>query len=181
MISNIETTGGTTQDFALLAELQQQHTKAQTALESLEVKMNEQSQKSAGAFATDYVVLQESLSKLDAGIKALFARHPEWRDGKSVKTPFGEVAQRTVTELEIANPAVTVTLIEARGQADPKFNSEDFLRRDVAPNVEALEGLTDDELAKLGVRRVKTEKITVKPAKVSVAKLVKAAKGKVQS
>jgi hypothetical protein len=178
MIANIDPIAAASQDFARLAELQQAHTKATTALEKLEVQMNEQSQKSASAFATDYVVLQEAVTKLDAEITALFSRHPEWRDGKSVKTPFGEVAQRTVTTLEIANPAVTVTLIEARGKAEPGFDAELFLRREVSPNVEALEGLPDAELAKLGVSRVKTEKITVKPAKVSVAKAVKAAKGK---
>lgn len=180
MIANLEPMAGASQDFARLTDLQQRHSKASNDLDALEVKMNELSQKSASVFATDYVVLQEELTSLDTKIKLLFEKNPEWRGpNKSVKTPFGEVSQRTVTELEVANPAVTVTLIEARAKEDPKFKAEDFLRVAKSPNLEALEGLSDDELAKLGVSRKKREQVTVKPAKVSVAKTVKAAKGKV--
>lgn len=179
MISNIDPIAGTTQDFARLTELQQRHTKTTNELEALEVKMNELAQRSASAFATDYVILQESAAKLDTEIKELFARHPEWRgDTKSVKTPFGEVQQRTVTELEVPNPAMTVALIEAQGKTDPSFKVVDFLRVEKSPNLEALEAMGDDALAKLGISRVKSERITVKPAKVSVAKTVKAAKAK---
>lgn len=176
MISNIDqTAAGTSQDFARLAELQQLHSKDTNSLELLEVKMNELALRSSSAFATDYVILQEALAARDTEIKALFARHPEWcADSKSVKTPFGEVAQRTVTELEVPNPAMTVALIEA------KFAEAagDYLRVEKSPNIEALESLSNDELVKLGVQRVSTERVTVKPAKVSVAKTVKAAKAK---
>ncbi len=178
MIANIDSIAGTSQDFARLTDLQQRHSKASNDLDALEVKMNEQSQHSANVFATDYVVLQEAVSGLDAEIKALFERHPEWRGpNKSVKTPFGEVAQRTVTELEVANPAVTVTLIEQKFAEA----AEKYLHIEKSPNLEALEGMSDDELAKFGVSRKKREQVTVKPAKVSVAKAVKAAKGKVVS
>lgn len=180
MIANIETNAGAGQDFARLAELQQKFNDADTKLAALEVTMNEKAQGAAHPFGPDYVVLHESKAALESDIKELFNRHPEWRgDGKSVKTPFGEVAQRTVTELEVPNAAMTVALIEAQGKTDPAFKAEDFLRIEKSPNVEALEGLGDDALAKLGVRRVKREQVTVKAAKVSVAKTVKAAKAKV--
>lgn len=165
------------QDFARLVELQQKHTDTTLALEKLEGRMSVDALKAATSSAPDYVVLQEQLANLDAELKALFARHPEWREAgkKSVKTPFGAVEQRTVTELEVPNPAATVTLIKARGKEDDKFDPSLFLRVEIEPNLEALEALSDDELSKLGVTRKSTERITVKAAKVSAAKVVKAA------
>jgi hypothetical protein len=166
------------QDFARLCELQQEHSAVTLSLEKVEQRMSVDSLAAAAAWSADYVVNQERLAELDAEIKALFARHPEWReDGKkSIKTPFGTVEQRTVSGLVVANPAATVALIKARAAQDEKFKAATFLRIEELPNVEALEALGNDELAKLGVTRETTEKVTVKPAKVSAAKVVKAAK-----
>jgi hypothetical protein len=165
------------QDFARLVELQQQHTDATLGLERLEGCMSADALKAATKSATDYVVLQERLAALDAEIRALFTRHPEWREAgkKSVKTPYGSVEQRTATELDVPNPAATVALIRARAREDDKFDPSLFLRVETEPNLEALEALGDDELAKLGITRKSSERITVKPAKVSAAKVVKAA------
>jgi phage host-nuclease inhibitor protein Gam len=165
------------QDFTRLVEYQQAHSRLFNKLTALEVEMNDSAQRAAEAGAASYVRMQEELSKLEEQIKELFARNPSWRgDAKSVKTPFGGVEQRTVTELVVENPSLTVTLIEARGQADRSFDAAKHLHVTKEPNLEALEGLPNDELAKLGVSRVMTERVTVKPAKVNVAKTVKAAK-----
>jgi hypothetical protein len=180
MIANLDTTAGAAQDFARFTELQQKFNGARNRLDELEVTMNRCANKAAELNAEAYVVLQEEVVGLERDLTKLFEKHPEWRpDSKSVKTPFGEVNQRTVTELIVANPAVTVRLIEARAETDPYFTAADFLHIVKSPNLEALEGMSDDELAKLGVARKKSEKVTVKPAKVNVAKTVKAAKGKV--
>lgn len=166
-------------DFARFVELQQDYTKAHTELQKLEVEINSGAQKAMESKAVDYVVLQEVLSGYDRELKSLFEKYPEWRgDKKSVSTPYGSVEQRTATELEVENPALTVALIKARGQTDKTFNPPDFLHVEEEPNLEALERLDADALGKLGVKRVSTERITVKPAKVNVAKAVKAAKAK---
>jgi len=171
------TDNATAQDFAKFIDLQQQFSAKQNLLQQLEVLINRGAQKFAEMHSTEYVVLQEELSRLDADIKALFEKHPEWRgEKKSVATPYGNVEQRTVIELEVPNPAMTVALIKARGQADKEFAAADFLRVEESPNIEALERLDDAALAKLGVNRNKRESITVKPAKLNVAKAVKAAK-----
>lgn len=180
MIAPNDQIAGQSEDFARFVELQQKHTEASNKLAALEVAINVGAQSAAEASATEYIVLQETVAGLAAELTALFARHPEWRDAKkkSVGTPYGSVEQRKVTELEIPNPAMTVVLIEARGEKDPQFKAGDFLHISKEPNFEALERLTDDELAKLGVSRVTTERVTVKPAKLNVAKAVKAAKQK---
>lgn len=165
------------QDFAQLVDLQRQYTETYTAMEQLEVTMNVDAQKSAEPHTAAYVVLQEELAKLDTLIKALFAKYPEWRgEKKSVTTPYGSVEQRSVVEIEIPNPKVTVTLIKARGTTDKTFVAADFLRIEEEPNVESLERLDDTQLAALGASRVRRQSVSVKPAKVSAAKVVKAAK-----
>lgn len=172
MIAPNDQLAGSDQDYARFVDLQQQHSSVFNQIEQLEVNMNKASQEAMKLDTTDYVVLHETLNLLDGQIKALFARHPEWRpgDSKSVKSPFGSVEQRTAKELDAPNPAMTVSLIEARGATDPEFKAADYLHIDKKPNLEALERLNDDELAKLGVSRVSTEKVTVKPAKVKIDK-----------
>ena len=179
MISTNENVGGSSsaQDFAQFVELQQKYTEASTQLDALEVRINESSQKVAQAHAADFIVLQETVAELDAQLKELFGRHPEWRgDKKSVSTPYGSVEQRTAKELQVPNPAMTVALIEAKGKSDPAFQSATFLHVTTEPNLEALERLSDETLAGLGITRVETQRMSVKPAKVNVAKAVKAAK-----
>jgi hypothetical protein len=170
--------GGQSQDFARFVELQQQHSEMSNKLDALEVTINRSAQAAATASATAYVVLQENLAKLDAELKSLFGQHPEWRgDKKSVGTPFGSVEQRTTTELRVDNPAMTVALIEAKAESNPTgFPVADFLHITKEPNLEMLERLSDSELGRLGISRITTERVTVKPAKVNVAKAVKAAK-----
>lgn len=172
---NIDQNGS--QDFARLVELQQQFTRKSNELGKLEVTMNEKSAEAAEALAANYVVLQEEVGTLEASIKAIFEKYPEWRgEKKSINTPYGEVEKRTVTKLECENPALTVSLIEMRGELDAHFKPMDHLHIEKSPNLEALEKYDDATLLSLGVKRTKSERINVKPAKVSVAKVVKAAK-----
>lgn len=166
------------QDFAHFVDLQEQHTHITTKLADLEVVINRDSQAVVSQKVPEFVVLQEEVTRLETLLKDLFAKHPEWRDAKkkSVSTPYGEVQTRSSEELEIPNEAMTVVLIEAREKTDANFKASDYLHVEKKPNREALERCTVDELTKLGVSRVKKETITVKPAKVNVAKAVKAAK-----
>jgi hypothetical protein len=172
---NIDQNGS--QDFARLIDLQQQYNSRYNQLQELEVTINRSAQTAAEATAGAYVILQEETTRLEGEIKALFEKHPDWRgEKKSVSTPFGAVEQRTVTELVVENPALTVALIERRGEQDATFKTADLLHIEKTPNLEALERFDDATLVSLGVSRKKTERITVKPTKVSVAKTVKAAK-----
>lgn len=168
-----------TQDFARLVELLQKHSSGTNDLAKLETEMSRLSLNAASARLTDYVVLQEQNAAVEAEIKVLFEKHPEWRgEKKSVATPFGSVEQRSTTELQIDNPVMTLALIRARANRDDFFCAGDYIHVEESPDKEALEKLSDEELEELAVKRVKTESITVKPAKVNAAKIVKAAKKK---
>ena len=175
MISTHEHVGGI-QDFALFVELQQKFTGISNRLAELETEINIREQKLIQEHTADFVVLQETASALEAQLKDLFARHPEWcGEKKNVTTPYGAVEKRKATELQVDNPAMTVAMIEAKGKIDPQFKADIFLHVSTEPNLETLEQLSDEALKELGVKRVETERITVKAAKVNVAKAVKAA------
>ena len=125
IMNTTETIGGQSQDFARFVELQQRHTASANKLAALEVDINVGAQSAAEASATDYIVLQESVANLEAELKGLFERHPEWRaDKKSLETPYGTVAQRSSTELEVIFPAMTVSLIENRILVEPTFRPD---------------------------------------------------------
>ena len=180
-MNNAPKTETQTQDFARLVELQELYTSTSNKIATLEASTNTFVNDTLKGQVPDFVVLQETLAKCDQEIRELFKRNPQWKGpNKSVKTPFGEVGERTTTEMDIPNPAMTVALIKGRGASDPAFKSSDFLHVEELPSKEALERLKDDELADLGVRRISTESITVKAAKVNMAKAVKAAKSKGQ-
>lgn len=181
MIATTEPQAGQSQDFARLIELQQEHTKSSTELERIQTVMTADSQAAAAAQTTDYVIHQERVAAMEREIRALFARNPQWlTDGeKTVKTPFGSVSSRSVASLEIPDAEATVVLLELRAVKDKDFDASLFIRTQKVPNVEALESLDDAELSKLGVTRTKTERVTVKAAKMDAAKVVKAAKKKV--
>lgn len=167
------------QDFARLVDLQQQFSAATLELERIEGLMSRDALNAARAFGEDYIIWQERAAELEKQLNMLFTNHPEWRvgDAKSVKTPFGSVEQRKTSKLEVPNEKATVALIKQRALTDPRFADQKmFLHVEESPNLEALEAFTDDVLAELGITRLRTEKITVKPAKVQAAKVAKAAK-----
>lgn len=164
------------QDFTRLVECLQQVSATTQKLAELEVRVNKASQAIAANSAVEYCVHQENLTKAEEQARQIFERHPEWRgEKKSVSTPFGSVESRKVTEIDIPNPALTVALIEARGLKDPQWKPDTFLHVEKEPDIEALERLGDADLVSLGCQRVERTSVTVKPAKVSVAKAAKAA------
>jgi len=118
----------------------------------------------------EYSLLLQSVADQEAQIEAMAIRHPEWFvKPKTLKTPCGEVSFRTSTKLEPANEDLTMALIEQRADKDLYLRTRNFL------NIEALETLSDVELAGLKITRVTTDKCTVKPMKVDLGKAVKMA------
>jgi hypothetical protein len=77
------------------------------------------------------------------------------------------------TGLQIADAAATVALIK---QKYGDGLAAKMIRKVEEPAVEQLEPLKDEELQKIGVRRITTDSITVKAAKVEMGKGSKATK-----
>ena len=118
-------------------------------------------------FASTKAVRDEAEEK----IKALARKHPEWLDGKSIKTPFGVVQLRDSTSLDVPNPEATLLLIKASASMPgAQFTYEQLTRAVIEPNLEALEALSDEQLSKLGITRVKSQSVSVKRQKVDLGK-----------
>lgn len=119
----------------------------------------------------DYAAIQEAIGKAETVIRDLALQHPEWfAEAKTITTPYGKVQSRTSTKLEIANEDVTLALLKQLGP-----DSAPFIRTTEEINREALEALPDDELARIRVKRVTAENVTITPHKPNLGKAVKQA------
>lgn len=125
----------------------------------------------ATSYREEFAALTDELTESSDRIETLAIRHPEWfAKTKTIKTPFGTVASRSSTKLDVPNEEATIALLELRGTA-----AEPFLRTRKYLSVESLEALDDADLAALKIRRVTSEKITITPAKIDLGKAVKLA------
>lgn len=160
-------------DFTTLYISLEEYTSAANKLAALEAEFQTAiTELIAECFRQDFAELQTELSELESRIETLAIRHPEWFvKSKTLKTPFGSVASRSTTKLDIPCEEATIALLEVRGD-----EGKPFLRERKYLSVEALEALDDGELRRLKVNRVTTEKVTISPAKVDLGKAVKAAK-----
>jgi hypothetical protein len=155
-------------DFRDLLDCLAIYAEATARLEELENDMQQAFLDLVDARRRDYAGLQEALSKSAAAVEAAAVLHPEWfAKAKSVKTPYGTVGFRTTTKLEIPNEAVTLALLERDGR-----DAAPFVTTTVRLNLEALETMDDAELARLKIRRVKTESFRITPARVEMGKAV---------
>jgi hypothetical protein len=120
-------------------------------------------------YQDEFALLQSELTQAEERIELLALRHPEWfAKAKTIKTPFGNVASRTTTKLDVPSEEATIALLELRGE-----DAKPFLRQRTYLSIESLEALDDAELHRLKVQRITTEKITIQPAKVDLGKAVK--------
>ena len=161
-----------TDDYTKLTEELSRYTKLANALTRIEADFQDAITQLIGdVYQTEFSAAQAELSDVEARIELLALKHPEWfAKTKTIKTPFGTVASRSTTKVEVPNEEATIALLELRGQ-----ESEPFLRTRKYLSIESLEALDDGELARLKARRVTTEKITISPAKVDLGKSIKKA------
>lgn len=146
-------------------------TEASNRLGKLENELQEEYIGLVDARRKEYTFLQSTISKGEQAAEAIALMNPQWFETvKTVTTPYGSVKSRTTTKLEVANADVSIALLQQLG-----LESAPFLRVETTLNLEALEGLTDDELARVRIKRVTKENITTKPATVDLGKAVKAA------
>ena len=119
----------------------------------------------------DYASLQFAIGQAEESIETLALTNPQWFEkSKTLKTPYGTVSFRKSTKLEVKNEEVSLLLLEQLGQ-----DGLPFVRTAKALNLEALEKLDDTELERLRIKRVSTESLSIKPAKVDLGKAVKQA------
>lgn len=168
----------TTKDFARLVELQQLFTESDAAFDTIQLTCDRKVAALLDTQKEGWAAAKVVRDQAEAEIKALVERHPEWKDGETVKTPFGSVQFRGGTKIEIPNPEATIAIIDSvYSKPESPWRPEQLVRTIREPNLETLEALDDSELQKLGCRRVSTQSITVKRMKVDLAKASKKKSG----
>jgi len=163
-------------DLANLVNLLGVFSAAANGLQALEASINEQLMNLIDEHQKDYAQLQEAMTKAETACEALTLMHPEWfKVKRSIRTPYGTVKFHSGTKLLVENPEGTILLLRAEKKADPKFKAEEFIRSAEEPNLEMLERLDDETLARFQVRRVRADKFSVEAAKLDMGKAVKEA------
>ncbi|MEO5915603.1 MAG: host-nuclease inhibitor Gam family protein [Luteolibacter sp.] len=146
-------------------------TDASSQLAALEISTQMEWTEIMDRHRDEYAILQTEISETEAAIKAVTNAHPEWfTEVKTLKTPYGSIGYRSATKLDVPNEEFTIALIELKGESHAVY-----LRPRKFLNLEALETLTDGELAEFKITRVTSDKCTVTPAKVDLGKAVKKA------
>jgi hypothetical protein len=157
--------------YSNLVDLMSIHSEATSRIAELENDLQQAWLDLVDARRADYSKLQEAVATTAEGIEMIARLNPQWfTDAKTLKTPYGSVAFRTTTKLEVKNEEVTILLIQQMG-----VDGDIFLRQKTELNLDALAHLDDADLKPLRVKRVTAESCTVKPSKVDLGKAVKAA------
>ena len=152
-----------------LVNLMSVHAEASASMAEMEADLQREWLELVDTRRKDYAKLQEAIATSAEGIELLATLNPQWFEkAKTLKTPYGSVAFRSVTKLEIKNEEVTILLIE---QQYEEGNPYLITRKELS--IEALEQLSDDDLKALRIRRVTTESCTVKAGKIDLGKAVK--------
>lgn len=157
-------------DFADMVTLLEKLTETENALGQLTSEMNVDYLAHVRLNSDRYKELQTAIGAVDAALKVIGERNPQWfEEKKTLTTPYGTLKRTTSISLEIADPAVSITLIKAAKR------EEDFLDVKTTIRKEAMENLTDEELAKFGIKRVTEHNFKPEPATIDLGKAVKAA------
>ena len=152
-------------DFAQLVQMQELFFESETTLNALQSDMDKILSAALETLKKKYIDNKVIRDQSEAAIKALAMKHPEWKSGQTIKTPFGVVEFRKSQRLEVASEPRAMELIQGLRE-----HPEEFINITKELDLEALERLDDTVLEALGIARVNTEKITVKPAKFDMGK-----------
>jgi hypothetical protein len=120
-----------------------------------------------------YAKLQATVSETEAALEVISRRNQAWfAESKNVKTPYGVVKFTSSSELVVADEGISVQLVKALAGKDGEAN---LLRTVQVLNREALEKLTDGELARFAIVRKTKENFKVGTTVVDLGKAVAAA------
>lgn len=170
-----------------LNEMLARYSELSARLVTIEADVNRSQIAAARPMLPDHANTKAELADIEAELRKIAIASPELfpDDKRTHNTPFGSLSFRKSSYLEIGDEEKTVLriLVACRKEADraakakvaPLFTEETLLRTIQEPNREALEKLTDAQLASFDIERKTEEKFTVKPLEVKADKLVKKA------
>lgn len=162
-------TGSDFQDFVNAAAIVAE---AQARLDEMQTRLTMAAIDAIDGMKDDFAKLQEATAKAEQTLELLALRNREnwFKKAKTLKVPYGTASFRSSTKIEVQNEELTIALMDSLG-----FDTDAFTRKTTALNLEALETLSDEELASLRVKRVTTDNFTFKPSSPDLGKAVAAA------
>lgn len=166
-MSTIDTNNPDYENLVKLLAILSEATARQTALEA---QFNQEYLDAIDGHLAEYAANQKALSDAEAAIVLIAERNPGWFiKPRTVTTPYGSVKSTSSRKLDAPSESASIRLIKAAGR------EAEFVRVVEELDREALEKLTDDELAEFGILRKPTETVKVTPATVDLGEAVKAA------
>lgn len=158
-------------DYKNLIDLMAIYAEAVSRMDELENDLNQAWLDLVDARRKDYASLQFHIGQAETSIRDLAEMNPQWfAKARSLKTPYGTVAFRSGSKLEVKNEEASIILLEQLGT-----EGLPFIKMEKKLILEALEKLSDSELERLRIKRVATESCNIKPAKIDMGKAVAAA------
>lgn len=160
-------------DYKNLVDLLAIFSEATARQNALAAQLNQEYLDKVDEHKAEYTENQDKLSQAESAIGALIDRHPEWFDKKkTLTTPYGQVKVSSGKKIIAPSEEASMRLIRAEGKADAYIRSKDELDR------EALEELSDEELAKYGLVRQKTLSVKITAAEVELGEAIKETEAK---
>lgn len=160
-----------TAEFRNFIELLGIYTETHNRLEEIQNEANKSLLSIVDDEKDEYAELSLKLTQTAEAVEVAARQHPEWfGEKKSVATPYGTAKLTDSSSLEVVNEELSRTLIEQEEKLTPGFNPENYLRRTVELNLEALGALDDSMLVKFRIKRMKKSNFKVEPAKVKMGK-----------
>lgn len=156
-----------------LIDLMSIYAEANTRLEAIKSELQAAFLDLVDQHREEYAQLQAVITESEAAIEHIARINPAWfEQARSIKTPYGQVKFHSSKKLDIPNEEASVLLIQSKCSEEEQ---ERYLRTQVTLNVEALEKLTDLQLAQFRINRVANDNFSLKAGTIDLGKAVKQA------
>jgi len=162
-------------EYKNLVDLQALHSEAHARLAELEADLQREYLDLVDNHRPEYAEIQSKITEAETALEILARAHQEWfGESRNVKTPYGVVKFHKGSKIEADDEEVSILLIEQAHEKSGAVGESPFIKIKKTLAKEALEKLTDDELARFRIKRVEDDNFSVTPGKVDLGKAVKA-------
>ncbi len=163
-------------DFRQLVQLLHLYSNASASLDAIEAQAAKEYLAVIERHQADYARLQGILTGTEKVAEDLCRSHPEWfTEKKGLKTPFGTAKLTRTTKLETDDEQKAIALMWRKHARNKEFPLGNFVREEQRIDREAMEKLSDAELAEFRIVRVVEQSFSIAPLKVKMEKAVKEA------
>jgi DNA-dependent RNA polymerase auxiliary subunit epsilon len=156
-----------------LIDLMSIHAEATTRLDAIKAELQASFLDLVDDHRAEYAELQAKITETETAIEHIARDNPSWfESARSIKTPYGQVKFHSSKKLDIPNEEASALLIQSKCSEEEQ---ERYLRTQITLNIEALEKLSDAQLAQFRINRVQNDNFSLKAGTIDLGKAVKQA------